>query len=730
MQIRLIEAFREFEVKYASLKRITAAWYKTQCGVFSNNKASETKNKNGYSEEWYRARMVWSLVKTQYCAPENICVEFSIPKGSKGANPLKPDLVIFTDADWKREYDNWKDKDTKLPESLAKKMLVVGEAKNNTNEVNSAVTVQMSEAMNSAVGCEEVYGLYFDCMDDILLFKKVRNHSIQRYYEKMQKIDGDEIEALNLVYRDTLQNMPKFEDLLEHNLPCDMVNRRNFDHTQALREESFSEILEIINRTVDRLGLSRDAQDLIVEFLTLKVADEKEVLRKQKKFFEFYILDEERNGLFGNQTFRGRINEIYRRAKSEYSGTIFNPSALTYTEKNHNLIPSHPDDEKMLISIITIFQEKKISIIGSRHTGFNQIIFNNFGNNIEKAKEKQFFTPVPVVEAIVKLVNPQKSEKICDPCSGICDFLAMAFRHVNRENLSGLMAANDYYGFDKDNKILKLAELNLVLNGDGNAVIRNMNTIDHKLLVNGQYQNIKFDIDDYNVEDWSNKNDESLNVQKFDVILTNPPFGRGRDLQTGKNGKWDVSKKTIQLYEVWMKKEQPKSIDMGVIFLENAVKMLNDGGRMAIVLSNSIASIKDWECVREWLISKMRIVALIDLPANTFGQTGVATTVVIAYKPKKNERHILNEDYEVFVKEIEHVGYSVKEKNKVIDMPPNYLIDENTYEIVHDENGKKCILSDFPELVSTFGDWLEDNKYVNREIYRAFHGDSYQKWSN
>ncbi len=730
MQMQLVEAFREFEAKYKSLKRITATWYKTQCGVFSNNKDSNTKNKNGYSEEWYRARMVWSLVKTNYCDPENICVEFSIPKGSKGANPLKPDLVIFTDADWKKEYNHWKDKDTKLPESLAKKMLLVGEAKSNVNEVTSAVTVQMSEAMNSAVECKEVYGLYFDCLDDILLFKKVGNHSIQRYYEKMQKEGTDEIETLNLSYRDTLQKMPKFEDLLEHNQPFDMVNRRNFENTQSLREESFSEILESINRTVDRLGLSRDAQDLIVEFLTLKVADEKEVLRHQKEYFDFYILDEERNGLFGNQIFRNRINEIYKRTKIEYSGTIFNPPALTYTEKNNNLIPSHPDDEKMLISIISIFQEKKIAIIGSRHTGFNQIIFNNFGNNIEKAKEKQFFTPVPVVEAIVKLINPQKGEKICDPCSGICDFLAMAFRHVNRENLSGLMAASDYYGFDKDNKILKLAELNLVLNGDGNAVIRNMNSIDHKLLVNGQYKNIKFDIDDYNIEDWSNKNDESLNVQKFDVILTNPPFGRGRDLQTGKKGKWDISKKTIQLYEVWHQKNKPNSIDMGVIFLENAVKLLNEGGRMAIVLSNSIASIKDWECVREWLISRMRIVALIDLPANTFGQTGVATTVVIAYKPRKNEINILNDDYEVFVKEIEHIGYSVKEKNKVIDMPPNYLIDETTYEIVCDENGKKQILSDFPELVSSFANWLENNKYIYQEIYRAFHGDSFQKWSS
>lgn len=74
--------------------------------------------------------------------------------------------------------------------------------------------------------------------------------------------------------------------------------------------------------------------------------------------------------------------------------------------------------------------------------------------------------------------------------------------------------------------------------------------------------------------------------------------------------------------------------------------------------------------------------------------------------------------------------YTVKEKNKVIDMPPDYLIDENTYEIVCDENGNKCILSDFPALVSEFGEWLKKNKYTYKEIYQSFAGEFYQEWSD
>ena len=52
-----------------------------------------------------------------------------------------------------------------------------------------------------------------------------------------------------------------------------------------------------------------------------------------------------------------------------------------------------------------------------------------------------------------------------------------------------------------------------------------------------------------------------------------------------------------------------------------------------------------------------------DLPANTFGETGVATTVIIAYKPKLSEKYLLKSDYEIFIKEIEKLVMS-KQSNE------------------------------------------------------------------
>src|SRR5205085_11805780 len=77
-----------------------------------------------------------------------------------------------------------------------------------------------------------------------------------------------------------------------------------------------------------------------------------------------------------------------------------------------------------------------------------------------------------------------------------------------------------------------------------------------------------------------------------------------------------------------------EAIDLGIVFLENAYRILNAPGRFGIVLSNSIASINRWQKVRDWLMARTRIVALFDLPPNVFAEPGVNTTIIVAYKPE------------------------------------------------------------------------------------------------
>lgn len=723
----IADAFSWFDKKYGGLVSIEPEWYHKNCGVFSTNKTAKAKDSKGnFSEEWYRARMVWSMVETKLYPPANICVEFTIPKGSEGAKSLNPDILVFKTDKWKSHYDLW-NKSKSLPEALAKEMLVVFEAKAESSKVESSVTKQMAEAMNSYVG-EQVFGIYFDCLADVIIFRKEGTNPVKRHNPE-KAIDGEGIAKLNLGNRDSLQDLPSFKQFYENLKATEDVSKLNFKTNQPIDEDSFTDLLEVINRQQDKLNLSRNVQDLIVEFLTLKVADEKELKKGKKQFFDFYIKPDEIKNDYGTLDFRKRLIALYDRAKTEYK-SIFNPPAFKYEKKGDGFTPSNGDDEKFLISLIKVFQKK--TILNTHNANFNQIIFNNFGSSVEKAKEKQFFTPVPIVDAIVKMINPQKDEMICDPCSGICDFLAMSFRHIFKDELENLPSADKFYGFDKDNKILKLAELNLVLNGDGNANIKIMDSVSCKLLQDGTVSThnnlIEFNTDNYVASDWSNTNDSTKNMMQYDVVITNPPFGKGRDLQTGRDGKWDVPEKTISLYETWHVSDKPKSIDMGVIFLENSYKLLKEGGRMAIVVSNSIASIAEWEAVRKWFVSKMCIVALFDLPANTFGETGVATTVFVAYKPKADELHILDEDYEVYIKEVEHIGYTVKTKDRIVIMSPDFVINETTFEREKDSLGNDKRLSDLPNLVNDFHAWLNENKHQYAAVYKAFSGEKFKSW--
>jgi type I restriction enzyme M protein len=86
----------------------------------------------------------------------------------------------------------------------------------------------------------------------------------------------------------------------------------------------------------------------------------------------------------------------------------------------------------------------------------------------------------------------------------------------------------------------------------------------------------------------------------------------------------------------------------------------------------------------------------------------------VAYKPKDNEQHLLTQDYSVFVKEIEHTGYEVKTKDRIVHFEPQFIIDEETFE----KTDK--ILEDFTSMQKEFKDFLNSQE---EEIKKAFHLD-------
>ena len=204
--------------------------------------------------------------------------------------------------------------------------------------------------------------------------------------------------------------------------------------------------------------------------------------------------------------------------------------------------------------------------------------------------------------------------------------------------------------------------------------------------------------------EWDNRPD-NREIKKFDVVLTNPPFGEDRAFEPKEQRDLEV----VNCYELWKiygEKGKLKKIDLGVLFLENAFRVLKVNGRMGIVLSNSIASIDSHLLARRWLMENMRIVAIFDMPANVFAETGVNTTIIVAYKPSESELERLKEqNYEIFVRNIKHVGYEVKTNKRVKFFSPIYKINYTTFETEIDKDGSPILDEDFTQTVIDFREW-------------------------
>lgn len=249
-----------------------------------------------------------------------------------------------------------------------------------------------------------------------------------------------------------------------------------------------------------------------------------------------------------------------------------------------------------------------------------------------------------------------------------------------------------------------LATLNMLLNGDGEAKLHYRHTPGSILskFVAGNPPTLRDLIPDHHKGGtWDNWPD-TTRLMRFDVVLTNPPFGEDRAYRPNT----DQERRIIEMYETWNIGDGD-SIDLGIVFLENAYHILKPKGRLGIVLSNSLASVNRYQKVREWLMERMRIVALFDLPPNVFAETGVNTTLLIAYKPENCEdlKKLVEQDYSVFVRDIRNVGYEKRTSKRNVFFNPKYKINEITFEIMTDAEGHPILEEDFTQAIADFREW-------------------------
>ncbi|MEC4686612.1 MAG: N-6 DNA methylase [Nitrospirota bacterium] len=217
----------------------------------------------------------------------------------------------------------------------------------------------------------------------------------------------------------------------------------------------------------------------------------------------------------------------------------------------------------------------------------------NMGNAGRNGGE--YYTPRPLIKTIVKVVSPKIGDKIYDGAVGSAGFLCEAFQYLQEskelttKDMATLQKAT-FYGKEKKSLAYIIGTMNMILHGIEAPNVVHTNTLSE------------------NIRDIQEKD-------RYDVILTNPPFG-------GKE-----RKEVQQNFPI-------KTGETAFLFLQHFIKILKAGGKAGVIIKNTFLSNTDNASIslRKTLLESCNLHTILDMPGGTFTGAGVKTVVLFFEK--------------------------------------------------------------------------------------------------
>jgi type I restriction enzyme M protein len=190
------------------------------------------------------------------------------------------------------------------------------------------------------------------------------------------------------------------------------------------------------------------------------------------------------------------------------------------------------------------------------------------------------------------------------------------------------------FGIDFNPILVRAAQMNLVMHGDGSSNVFHENT----LKSNGEY---------------SDNSRKSLKDESFDLILSNPPFGDDLSIDDGH---------ILDQYELsTFESSNGRSIMAPQeLFIERSYRFLKPGGLYAIVTPDNIVSNPNYRYIRHWMLMRFKVIASISLPTEMFQPSTGTQTSLLILKRRKEEFSSLNEVRDKYSEE--HVFLSIPHK--------------------------------------------------------------------
>lgn len=231
----------------------------------------------------------------------------------------------------------------------------------------------------------------------------------------------------------------------------------------------------------------------------------------------------------------------------------------------------------------------------------------------------EFFTPRGIIDMAIKLISPMPRETVCDPACGSGRFLIAAMQHIWStmrtqaewkhmdtsmfENQKREIATKCFYGIDKETDLVRIAKAYMTISGDGRSNIVHDNSL------HGPH-----DFTDIAKQVYV----KNGNFRLFDIILTNPPYGTKTKVLEDDCTSFDLGHKWRRKADGKWARGEARKTDPYVLFIERCLDLLQSKGRMAIVLPETVFHAPTTRYIRHYMSQRGIVVAVIQLPHNTF----------------------------------------------------------------------------------------------------------------
>ena len=617
------------------------------------------KFRNDTPEEYVRQTIEKRLVNEHKYLPSQIRIEYTLQVGS---NKPRADIVI-----WEKDCEEQTQSTIKLIIECKKETVDARNAKDGIAQLQSYMSV--------CPNCE--WGMWTNSIQKFVFHKYLdeAGNICFMEYNDIPAADGN-LDDVNRPSRKSLRNASD-DNLLFVFKTC---HNHIYVNDGMQKQPAFFELLKVI---------------------FCKIEDERNIPNP----LEFYTTSEERSNPDGQLTVQKRISKIFEKVKKRH-GKIFDANdEIKLTPRSLAYIVSELQRYSLLNTNIDIKGKAYEEIVGANLRG----------------DRGEFFTPRNVMKMVVEMINPKIDERVLDSSCGTGGFLVTAMTHVidqlekqfsEQVGLSkkewdadcirafqdkiSEMASTNFFGFDINPDLVKATKMNMVMNNDGSGNILQTNSLLPPHEWSDEFKSRLADALGIKKAEIRNHN----TIAFFNVIVTNPPFG----------SKIPIKDKAVleqfELAHIWennkksgtwtMTDRLQSSVPPEILFIERCTQFLLPGGRMGIVLPDSILGSPGLGYIREWMIKNHRIIASIDLHVDTFQpRNGTQTSVLFLQKKTQEQKDIEEKtgtmaDYNIFMAMVEKVGHD-KRGN------PIFKRDKEGNEILIPDNDSVLVLGETGE---------------------------------